>query len=327
MSDQGAGAGGKVHSMKVSVETVEPTEAQKEAHRRMAESAGEITRPMSGPDNWVPALPASESKLRLVQETETKPVEPAAPPPILAAPFGDWDRRFRESMGAPASTEPVEAPAAHVAQKYAIEKVSQQQEQEKEEDMNAAALVVAGMWVLGIMTRAQPQSGWTKTYGETAEAIADAANEDPVFSGELGAYRTAALLTAIALHESSFRRDAIGDHGRSFGLYQVQPGTAKLEGGWEDVNMMDLQTPRVASKVAVALVRRSLRACHERPLDERLAWFAGGGPKCPDAETALRASRQIFGIARHLFSISPPTSSAKNFGEPKLVPVKSKAKE
>ena len=59
-----------------------------------------------------------------------------------------------------------------------------------------------------------------------AQAIADAAEAEPLWQGETGVRDTAALLVAVGWHESGWReavrRCAVrGDHGRSLGAYQL----------------------------------------------------------------------------------------------------------
>jgi len=105
-------------------------------------------------------------------------------------------------------------------------------------------------------------------YGEISRAIAEASSEDPLFPQRSdGAERTATILVSIAFYESRFHPNVIGDQGRSFGLYQIQPGTWKIDG-------KVLLLPRTASNVAIDLVRKSFKACAKRPWQERLAWYA-----------------------------------------------------
>lgn len=155
-------------------------------------------------------------------------------------------------------------------------------------------------WVLAAMTTLQPPSTTTPriaaSYAETAEAVAQAAEEAPLFDGPNGTRETAALLLGIALHESNFRPWIKGDHDRSHGLFQVQPPTIRGLGGDGD----DLLSPKPAARAAVIVARASMRSCRSRPLEERLSWFAGGGPECPNNQEALGDSRAMFAIARRV---------------------------
>lgn len=65
-------------------------------------------------------------------------------------------------------------------------------------------------------------------YSDIASDIATVAAEEPIFVGRDGARRTAILMASVASLESYYRADVDdfrvrGDHGRSWGLMQVQP--------------------------------------------------------------------------------------------------------
>lgn len=105
---------------------------------------------------------------------------------------------------------------------------------------------------------------------EVSKAVTEASNEDPIFVGEDGAERTASVLLALANYESRFHASVIGDQGRSFGLYQIQPNIWKVDTG-------TLLLPRTASSFAIKLIRRSFKECERRPWAERLSWYAASG--------------------------------------------------
>jgi hypothetical protein len=157
-------------------------------------------------------------------------------------------------------------------------------------------LMVTAQWVLSIINGpfGAPSAPWAYSYGETSTAIADAANADPLSHDPDGAVKTAAILIALAKHESDFHPNAIGDHGASLGLFQIQPPTAKVDGTL-------LLVPRTAAPVAIDLIRTSFRVCGKRPWEERLAWYAAGGNRCADNKQALRASRDILNMAKYIF--------------------------
>jgi len=170
---------------------------------------------------------------------------------------------------------------------------------------------VAAFWVAQAMNLVSPSMPHEVAInqGEISTAIASAATQDPLFEGELGGYKTAALLVALARHESGFRKDILGDHGRSVGLYQIQPPTAR-------VNLHLLTLPRDASFVAIDLIRQSFHACRTLPIWDRLAWYAQGKTACtstaPSAQ-ALSASRQIMHEATWiLLKMAPPSPKTES---------------
>jgi len=120
-----------------------------------------------------------------------------------------------------------------------------------------------------------PSAPWVDTYPQTARAIVDACDND---------MRCAAVLTAIAYHESRFKADAVGDHGQSLGLFQVSKH-------WNPGD-----TPEEQARVAAQLVRRSFAVCRGKPLEERLGWYASGGLSCGRPES----SRIRMGLAARL---------------------------
>lgn len=166
--------------------------------------------------------------------------------------------------------------------------------------ISAMALkLVTATWVLGIMYEMEPATPWIFTYGETADAIAEASNSDPLYKDDNeGAIRTASLLIALAWHESRFQPNVIGDHGRSLGLFQIQPPTAHVDGSL-------LLLPRSAALIAIDLIRSSFKTCAKRPVKERMSWYAAGRQTCSDGaeppHKALIASKSIVGIAEKLF--------------------------
>ena len=85
----------------------------------------------------------------------------------------------------------------------------------------------------------EPLSDAQTRYESIAEditAIAMDENEPPLFTGPAAREATAVLLSAIAWHESGYRKDvdvckgvrSKGDNGRSVGLLQVMAGTSQL---------------------------------------------------------------------------------------------------
>lgn len=163
-------------------------------------------------------------------------------------------------------------------------------------------------WVLSLMLLLQPAAvtPWASTYEQTATAIAEAAQDSPVFMGEKGASRTAALLVAVAWHESRFDQQALGDctAGKpktrtacaSWGLFQMNKHNFVVPGEFA------LGDPAIASREALRMVRISFRVCRGRPLDEQLAWYAAGNRGC---DRGLRESRNRMGLAKTIESKHP----------------------
>ncbi|MCU0686684.1 MAG: transglycosylase SLT domain-containing protein [Polyangiaceae bacterium] len=146
-------------------------------------------------------------------------------------------------------------------------------------------------WVLSLLIFLQPDAPWRASYEEeTARAIATAAEHaEPLFPGPDGRARAAALLVAVAYHESRFDPNAVGDGGRSFGLFQHQRGGASNFAA------------TVAAPRALETMRGSMNACRARPAEERLAAYASG--RC---DRGLAASRARLSLGRALLAGHPP---------------------
>ncbi len=159
-------------------------------------------------------------------------------------------------------------------------------------------------WVLSLLLLLQPDAPWRASYEETARAIATAAElAEPLFPGPDGRARTAALLVAVAYHESRFDPNAVGDGGRSFGLFQHQ------RGGTSNF------APAVAAPRALETMRGSMNVCRARPADERLAAYASG--RC---DRGLAASRARLALSRALLAGHPPPTPAPSPPTPQEAP-------
>ena len=143
-------------------------------------------------------------------------------------------------------------------------------------------------------TEPGPEVSWADTYETTAEKIAEAAVANPLLNDPL---HTAATMVVIGWHESRFRPDVVGDHGASFGLFQVNSWTARDVGCSKD----DLLDPDKASECALKLLHVSFGVCHRHPLDERLAQYAYGH----DCEHRLELSRHRMHAAAKLVKKHP----------------------
>lgn len=148
-------------------------------------------------------------------------------------------------------------------------------------------------WVLALMVLLAPRAPWRASYETTAAGMVEGAIAVPVFSGPRAIERTLALDVAVAFFESTFRVDAVGDHGAAKSLYQVHGAMP------EDA--------RAATVEANRLMLQSFRACRGLPLEERLAWYASGGADGCSNEAGRQASRHRVGLALGLFAKHGPS--------------------
>ena len=133
-----------------------------------------------------------------------------------------------------------------------------------------------------------PRATWRETYEATAQGVVDGAHDEPVFDGAYGVEKTIALDVSVAMFESTFNPNAVGDHGAAKGLYQVHGAMP--------------ENARQATVEANRMMRQSFKACRSRPLEERLAWYASGGATGCENPGGQKASRHRVGLALRLFS-------------------------
>ncbi len=122
---------------------------------------------------------------------------------------------------------------------------------------------------------------------ERYEAIADDIStvamdesEPPLFTGPAAREATAVLLSAIAWHESGFRKDvdacmgahSKGDHGRSISLLQVMSGP-----NYEGHPASEIcEDRRLAIRLGLHVLRRAQKACGGGPRSWLQSYAAGG---------------------------------------------------
>lgn len=165
--------------------------------------------------------------------------------------------------------------------------------------------------ILRMMNAVQPEAPWKGTYQASAEAFAEVALDTPLFSGESGPMRTAALFVSLSWFEGNFKQDAQGDclkkdeKGRCVSdpqsLCTFQVGVthlAKLGTSKEEI----LADIKVCTKSARSLLATSMRVCARRPQLEWLGWYAAGGEDC---EKGLEKSRHRMQKAAWLFDHYP----------------------
>jgi hypothetical protein len=149
-------------------------------------------------------------------------------------------------------------------------------------------------WLAAIILIAAPPDAPRDHLGDVAVAVLDATGGDPLESAEL---------VALGAREGHFDPWAVSrDYaGRAVGIWQVH----ETNFGWLHVDALDVVDPFTAAPIALRLVRESFRVCRARPLEERLVWYAVGGPAC-DAPEGIRDSRNRMGLALRLLRERPP---------------------
>lgn len=156
----------------------------------------------------------------------------------------------------------------------------------------AAHASVNPAWVRTLMMKSEPRAPWIDTYQASAEVIAAVSDELPVYAGEEGPEKTAALLVSIGWFESHFRPDAKGDcdqvhpvtrmcvtgsRAHSFCMFQIhETNFASLK-----VTEAEVQGDlRICTRSALRLVRNSFRTCASKPHENRLDQYTTGGSGC-----------------------------------------------
>lgn len=143
-----------------------------------------------------------------------------------------------------------------------------------------------------------PFPGWAETVAERRERFTAIAADlesfvfdektRPVFGGAHGRARTAALVLAVAYHESGFMKDVdIGpcyrgkngqstrcDSGKSACLMQIRIADGKTPEGYTREELF--KDRRKCFESGLRLLRSSLGMCKHLPLKHRLAAYASG---------------------------------------------------
>lgn len=127
---------------------------------------------------------------------------------------------------------------------------------------------VPAAWVVGLMMALEPSAPWRTTYEKTAEAIARAAEAEPLFE-EKGEERTAALLVSVAWYESHFKPNAKSSNGKWFCLYQIDKR-------YLSDPEKSLSDPEFCTRTAVKIIKNSFQQCDKHPENERLSVYLSG---------------------------------------------------
>jgi hypothetical protein len=119
-----------------------------------------------------------------------------------------------------------------------------------------------------------------ESIAEDISAVVMDDNEPPLFTGPAAREATGVLLSAIAWHESGFRKDvdvckgvrSKGDNGRSVGLLQVMAGP-----NYEGHSAREIcEDRRLAIRLGLHVLRRAKDACHGAPRSWLQSYAAGG---------------------------------------------------
>ena len=156
--------------------------------------------------------------------------------------------------------------------------------------------------VLRILNRLEPYGSHVPNYGEISTAVAQAANQDPLFPGHHdGCRMTAAILVAMAYCASSFHPSLIGARGAKLGIFQIHPPkTINITG-----NM--LLSVSTACFVAIDLARTSMQTCADKPYEQRLAWLCSETSD-PNTMQACKDSMRRMLLAADLYRAEWPAS-------------------
>lgn len=155
-------------------------------------------------------------------------------------------------------------------------------------------------------------------YAETADAIAIVSTMSPLFSGEDGTLRTAALFASLQWFESNGNVAAEGDckkrdtknqclrnasgenigDPQSFGLYQIGRSNFRELG----VTREDMTTSALAQTMAAHhMIRVSFGVCRGRAEDDLLGQYASGGSTCGGIRESghrMRKAKWLFDRAK-----------------------------
>jgi len=163
--------------------------------------------------------------------------------------------------------------------------------------------------------------GWSETVAERKGRYASIARDveelvfdektRPVFGGPHGRARTAALLLAVAYHESGFMKDVdIGpcyrgksgqstrcDSGKSACLMQIRIADGKTPEGYTREDLF--QDRKKCFRAGLRLLRSSLGMCKHLPLKHRLAAYASGS-----CDKGLPGSEVLMSLAEKFVVVS-----------------------
>jgi hypothetical protein len=164
-----------------------------------------------------------------------------------------------------------------------------------------------------------------ESIAEDISAVAMDENEPPLFKGPAAREATAVLLSAVAWHESGFRKDveickgirSKGDNGLSVGLLQVMRGR-----NYEGHSATEIcKDRRLAIRLGLHVLRRAKETCHGSPRTWLQSYAAGYcGVDSSSSRDACAAFERVG--QKHLLGIScssaGPVSSRLPTESPRL---------
>lgn len=149
---------------------------------------------------------------------------------------------------------------------------------------------VTATYVLALMLKLQPEASvpWRSTYEATATAVAKAANASPLFAGDDGPAKSAALAVSVMWFESHFKPDAAGDfvtnargekRATSFCAFQISETNFQYLGVTREQIQTDIQT---CVDSGFRMMHASFKICSGSAwkLEDRLNQYATGGGAC-----------------------------------------------
>jgi len=171
-------------------------------------------------------------------------------------------------------------------------------------------------YALAVMLAIQPNSPYKESFEKSAKAVSSASIRSPIFAGSDGVAKTVDLVISVANFESGLQPDANGDCDQttdkgicvkgskphSFCMMQINESNFK---GYRTTREEILTNIDICVSIGISMMKQSFRICHDRPLDERLAWYAGGGNGCPTGLDAVRKSKHRIDKAMWLFKTYP----------------------
>lgn len=171
-------------------------------------------------------------------------------------------------------------------------------------------------WALAFMMTVAPPGPWRgeprdetvaryKQIAEDAVAVAYDPTSEALFGGTDGRARTAALMLAVAFHESGFRRDvdlgigprARGDSGQSWCLMQIMVGGGRTIEGWTGHDLVHNRRHCFAS--GLGAIRRSFIACRNNSRYELLNAYTSGSCSRGASQSRDRMTSAFQWVARH----------------------------
>jgi len=130
---------------------------------------------------------------------------------------------------------------------------------------------------------------------------------DPLFESSDNLYRTAAVLSSLALYESSFHKSvdeghSRGDNGRSWCLMQINLGKSNVKIGTEEMKTWKgkdlVEDRKKCFKVGLEMVRKSINSCNSN--NDVLSVYTSG--KCLKNEPK---AKQRWGTAMKILKRHP----------------------